>query len=81
MMFKKGQVVVAKDEYLDEGETVKGTAGIVLDHNPETDYLIVGVLHPEKYAVPPTFPVNGNCYRQVTEQEMKEWDIINLHDK
>lgn len=77
-MFKKGQVVVAKDKYLDKGETVKSTAGIVLDYNPETSYLIVGVLHPEQYAVTPTFPVNGNCYRPATEHEMQELDIIDL---
>lgn len=80
-MFKKGQVVVAKDEYIDDGETVRGTAGIVLEHNPETDYLVVGVLNPEKYALPPTFSVRGEYYRPVTESEMQEWNLVGLDTK
>ena len=80
-MFIKGQVVVAKNEYIDENETVKGTAGIVLEYNPEIDYLLVGVLHPEKYAIPPTFPVKGSYYRLATEQELQEWDIANTATK
>ena len=38
-MFNKDDIVVAKDGYLDKGETLKDTAGVVIDHNPENDRL------------------------------------------
>ena len=74
-MFTKGNIVVAKDEFLDKHETVKDTVGIVIDYNPENDYLVLGTLHPEKYAIPPTFSMRGEYYRQATDEEMEEWDI------
>jgi len=49
--------------------------GIVIDYNPENDYLVLGTLHPEKYAIPPTFSMRGEYYRHVTEDEIKEWKI------
>lgn len=74
-MFNKGDVVVAKDGYLDKGETLQDTAGIVLDHNPKNDYLVLGTLHPEKYAIAPTFSMRGCFYRLITEQERLAWGI------
>ena len=45
-MFNKGDIVVAKDGFLDKNETLQDTAGIVIDYNPENDYLVLGTLHP-----------------------------------
>lgn len=70
--FKKGDLVVAKDEYIAEYETLLDTAGIVIDYNPDNDYLILGVLHPEKYAIPPTFSMRGCYYRLATLSELNE---------
>lgn len=75
-MFKEGDVVVAKDGFLDKEETPEDTLGLVLDYNPENDYLLLGVLHPEKYAIPPTFSMRGECYRKITTQEKQIWNII-----
>ena len=75
-MFKIGDVVVAKDEYLDKDETVRDTLGLVVRYNPDNDYLLLGSLHPEKHAIPPTFSMRGECYRKITETEMKEWKFI-----
>ena len=68
-MFKKGDIVVAKDGYLDKGETLKDTAGIVINYTPENDYLVLGVLHPENYAIAPTFSMRGCFYRLITSEE------------
>ena len=75
MLFNKGDIVVAKDGFLNKNETLQDTAGIVIDHNPENDYLVLGTLHPEKYAVAPTFSMRGEYYRHATEEEMEEWEI------
>ncbi len=74
--FYEGDVVVAKDEFLNEGETLKDTVGLVLSHNPENDYMVLGVLDPEKYAIPPTFSVRGEYYRKITGKEIEEWGIV-----
>lgn len=71
MNFKKGQILLAKDEYIDEHETLKDTIGIVLDYNPENDYLQLGCLHPERYAIPPVFCGCGEFYRLATDDEIK----------
>lgn len=71
--FEKGRVVVALDDYLDKGESVKDTAELVIDHNPENNYLVTGVLHPEKYAIAPTFSRFGGYYRYATDDELKKW--------
>ena len=75
-MFNKGDIVVAKDEYLDKGETLLGTAGIVLEYKPENDYLALGDLHPEKWAIPPISNMRGCFYRLVTEEEKAFWNIV-----
>ena len=75
-MLHKDDIVVAKDEFLDKGEKLQNTLGIVLDYNPDNDYLVLGILHPEKYAIPPTFSMRGECYRPVTEEEKLKWNII-----
>ena len=74
-MFNKGDIVVAKDGFLDNGETVQDTLGIVIDYNPENDYLLLGTIHPEKYAIPHTFSMRGEYYRHITTAERKEWKI------
>ncbi len=74
-MLKKGDVVVAKDKYLNKNEKVQDTLGIVVDYNPENDYLLLGSLHPEKYAFPPTFSMRGRCFRRITEDESKDWKL------
>ena len=38
-MFKKGDVVQAKKEWLAEHETQESTMGIVVDYNPDNDYI------------------------------------------
>ena len=75
-MFTKDDIVVAKDDYLDKGETLKSTVGVVIEYNPDNDYLILGVIHPEKYAIPPTFSRRGCFYRLVTERERREWCAV-----
>lgn len=74
-MFKKNDVLVAKDGYLNKGETLQDTLGIVIDYNPDNDYLVLGTLHPEKYAIPPTFSMRGEFYRHVTNEERAAWNI------
>lgn len=74
-MFKKGDIVIAKDKFLEEGESLKDTLGIIIDYNPENDYLLLGVLHPEKFDIPPTFSMRGEFYRKVTDTEMIEFGI------
>lgn len=75
-IFTKGDVVVAKDEFIDKHETLEDTLGLVLDYNPDNDYLLLGSLHPEKYAIPPTFSMRGECYRHITAEEKVAWNII-----
>ena len=74
-MFFKNDVVIAKDEYISEHETPADTLGLVLDYNPENDYLLLGCLHPEKYAIPPTFSMRGEYYRKITDIEKVEFEI------
>ena len=77
-MFNQGDVVVALDEFVEKekGETLEDTLGLVLDYNPENDYLLLGSLHPEKYAIPPTFSMRGEYYRHITSEEKIAWNII-----
>ena len=77
-MFNKGDVVVALNEFVEKekGETLEDTLGLVLDYNPENDYLLLGSLHPEKYAIPPTFSMRGEYYRLITAEEKVAWNII-----
>lgn len=63
-MFKEGDIVQAKKEYLATYETQQDTMGIVVDYNPENDYLKVGVLNPQDYAFPPIFDARG-CYYEL----------------
>ena len=74
-MLNKGDIVVARDGFLDKNEKLQDTVGVVIDYNSENDYLILGTLHPEKYAIPPTFSMRGEYYRHITEDEIKEWEI------
>ena len=70
-MFVKGDIVVAKEEFLDKGETVKDTLGVVLDYNKSNDYLLLGVLHPKQYGIAPTFSMRGCFYRKVNDGEFE----------
>lgn len=63
-IFKAGDVVRAKKEWLAEYETQEDTIGIVVDYNPENDYLKVGVLNPQDYAFPPILNARG-CYYEL----------------
>ena len=67
-MFKKGDVVQAKKEYLEVYETQENTMGVVVDYNPENDYLQIGVLNPQDYALPPIFNGRG-CYYELVQKE------------
>lgn len=67
-MFKKGDVVQAKIEWLEPHETQASTMGIVVDYNPDNDYLKVGVLNPQDYAFPPIFNARG-CYYELVKTE------------
>lgn len=75
-MFNKGDVVVAKNEYLGKNETLQDTIGVVISYNSDNDYLVLGVLHPENYAIAPTFSMRGEFYRPVTKQECTSWNIV-----
>lgn len=66
VIFKKGDVVQAKKEWLAEYETQKSTMGIVVDYNEENDYLQVGVLNPQDYVLPPIFNGRG-CYYELVK--------------
>ena len=74
-MFKKGDVVVAKDGFLDAGESLMSTVAVVVEYVPENDYLLLGVLHPEGYALPRTFSMRGEAYRHITNGEMTDWKL------
>lgn len=74
-MFQKNDILVAKDKFVDKHETLQDTLGIVIDYNPDNDRLILGVVHPKKYAIPPTFSMRGEYYRHVTEDEKNAWNI------
>lgn len=63
--FKKGDIVQAKKEWLAPYETQADTMGIVVDYNPDNDYLQIGVLNPQDYAFPPIFIGRGECYEIV----------------
>lgn len=64
-MFKPGDVVQAKAEFLETHETQLSTRGIVIDYNPLNDYLQIGVLNPQDYAFPPIFNGRGEYYELV----------------
>jgi len=70
-MFEKGDIVQAKKEWLAPYETQEDTRGIVIDYNPENDYLQIGTLHPEEYAFPPIFNGRG-CYYEIISLETEE---------
>lgn len=74
-MFKKGDLVIAKPEFLDPKETLLDTAGIVVEYNPDNDYLGVGVLNPEEYALPPVFSGRGSCYEVVPPESSLAYEI------
>ena len=67
--FSVGDVVVARDEFLDFGETVERTAGVVLEYSPANDRLVIGSLRPERWAIPPRSAMRGACYRLATAEE------------
>jgi hypothetical protein len=64
-LFTKGDVVQAKKEWLASYETQESTKGIVVDYNPDNDYLQVGVLNPQDYAFPPILNARGEYYEIV----------------
>ena len=67
-MFKKGDIVQSRKEYLASYETQESTRGVVIDYNPENDYLKLGVLNPQDYAFPPVFNARG-CYYELVQNE------------
>lgn len=69
-MFNKGDVVWSKKEFLASYETQKSTMGIVVEYNPENDYLKVGVMNPKEYAFPPIFNARGCYYEKVNIKEI-----------
>ena len=68
VIFKKGDVVQSKKEFLAAYETQADTMGIVVDYNEENDYLQVGVLNPQDYIFPPIFNGRG-CYYELVKME------------
>jgi hypothetical protein len=70
-MFKKGDVIQARKEWLAPYETQKDTIGIVVDYNPTNDYLKVGVLNPQDYAFPPILNARGECYELIEKGGLK----------
>ena len=71
--FKKGDIVVAKDEFIEPHETLEDTAGVVVDYNPDNDYLVIGTLHPERYAIGSTHSMRGCFYRLATQTEINSF--------
>jgi hypothetical protein len=69
--FKSGQVVWAKTECLETNETQHSTMGVVLDYNPNNDYLKLGVLNPQDYLFPPIFNARG-CFYELVPHLNKE---------
>lgn len=69
-MFKRFDVLVAKSEYIEPHETLEDTAGIVLSYNPDSDYLVLGTLHPERYAIGYAMNACGKFYRHATPEEI-----------
>ena len=74
-MFKAGDIVVSKDEFIEQHETLQDTIGVVIDYNPDNDYLVLGDLHPDKYAIPPTYSMRGCYYRHVSEEEKMKFQL------
>ena len=64
-MFKVGDLVQAKMEYLEPGETQESTMGVVLEYYESNKYLVLGVLNPNDYAIPPRFERWGGYYEKV----------------
>ena len=69
VIFKKGDIVQAKKEFLADYETQSDTMGIVVDYNEDNDYLQIGVLNPQDYALPPIFNGRGCFYELVNIEE------------
>ena len=69
VIFKKGDLVQAKKEFLADYETQADTMGIVVDYNECNDYLQIGVLNPQDYALPPIFNGRGCFYELVNVEE------------
>lgn len=65
-MFKKGDIVQAKKEFLASYETQESTMGIVVDYTLDNDYLKVGVLNPQDYAFPPILNARG-CFYEIVK--------------
>ena len=66
-MFKPGDIVQAKIEYLEGKETQESTMGVVVDYRKDNDYLCIGVLNPKDYIIPPIFDARGCCYEIVED--------------
>jgi hypothetical protein len=64
-MFKPGDIVWSKSEFLAKGETQESTMGVVIDYAPENDRLSVGVLNPEDFKIPPIFSFRGRFFEVV----------------
>jgi hypothetical protein len=76
-MFKKGDVVQAKKEWLEPNETQESTIGIVVDYYPENDYLKIGVLNPQDYVFPPVLNARGCYYETVNLEEEKQHERMH----
>ena len=64
IIFKSGDVVQAKEEWVAAHETQADTMGIVVAYNPENDLLLVGSLTPQKHALIRVFSARG-CYYEL----------------
>ena len=61
-IFKKGDIVQAKAEWVAAHETQADTMGIVIDYTPENDLLLIGSLTPQDHALIWTFSGRGCFY-------------------
>ena len=73
-MFKAGDIVVSKDEFIGKHETLQDTIGIVISYNSDTDYLVIGELHPLNN-IPPTYSMRGCFYRLISKEEMATFNL------
>ena len=76
-MFSEGDLVQAKKEFLAPYEKLEDTLGLVVDYNPDSDYLKV-LSTKQNQPLPSVFNTRGCYYEIVTKAEDLEKE--NNHD-
>jgi len=78
-MFKPGDIVIAKDEYLESNESADSTIGFVDVYMQHNDYLVVKSLQHiatrllnRSYALTPVSNTRGKFYRKATAEDIQK---------